>query len=394
MKAHVLRSIFLAAALAAIGGAAFAADVGVDRLELLSIGSVDESTGALSVDTHLFFDLSFKGGDKFGGLLRMELLSSDVEQGLGLINTPATPGNYLDKLNNLTSMGFHTAAVTAKRLFGTGLEASYFVGYLDTFCSGDDFVPLFGAAPFGTILSGPMAFPNGIGNGKYPNVFYDGLDEVNGTGLRLGMAGGTTAGYFYAYQDADIGDGAWSSVLRGLLDTGPLKLEAYAGASYTPSTLYGLYRGGCLFDYAPGAVGEFFAQVGLTRWDPAAALNIGDFFFLFEPRINFNPGSLIVTVFYHPAWYYELATDEQNALDLNINLKIGDVSRSGSQGGLMALLSFRPQQATALSVDVTPYFSAIASGMEWDLKLDLRVFPLPTFWYGIFQPFIGVTTSF
>lgn len=392
MKARALTGILVALALAAAGWPVFAAGLSVDSLQLISSGSLNESTGLFEVDSRLFFDLSIEGGDKFGGLLKLDFLSSDIESALALAGDEATADNYLSKLDNLTSMGLRTAAVTAKRLFDSPLELTYFVGLLDSLCSGADFPGLFGSEPFGTDLSGPMVFPDGIGERK--KLYYDGLDAIYGTGLRFGLAGKSSALYVYAYQDADIGKGAWTGTVRGLLETGSLELEAYAGASYASGTAYGLYRAGLLFNLTPGNIGEFFAQVGLTRFDPAEGLSIDDFYFLFEPRLNFYPGSLAVTVFYHPGWYRQVDTNDENALDLNVNLKFGSLAKAGSQGGLASTLSFRPHLSDALTIDLAPYYAVIASGMEWSFKLSVRLFPFPSAWYGMFTPFIGVTTSF
>lgn len=397
MRGRSLHPILLAAALAAAAlPAAFAANVSVDRLELLSHGSAD-STGLYQVDSRLFFGLSLEGGDKFAGLLRLEFLSGQVERDLsssGLVLDPLSP-TFLDDLvakSNAGSLRLRTVAVSARRLFDLPLEATYFVGNLDSFCSGDDFTALFGAAPFATALRGPMVYPDGIGGD--PSRYYDGIHAVYGTGARLGANLERAAAYLYLYQDSDLGLGRWSGDLRGLLDSDRLKLELFAGASYDPSSAFGYYRAGLLFHYAPGAVGEFYAQVGAPRIDPQAGIGIDDFFFLFEPRVNFAPGSLAITVFYHPAYYRQKATGEEGALDLGFNLKFGDVSRTGAQGGVESLLAFRPVDAEPLSVDVAPYFSAIASGLEWSFKLNLGVFPFPADWYGVFEPFVGVKTSF
>lgn len=395
MRGRSLHATLLAAVLAAAASsAAHAANVSVDRLELLSHGSADAS-GLYQVDSRLYFGLSLEGGDKFAGLLRLDFLSGQVEKDLGLLQDSlpptATLSDAIDRLN-AAGLRLRTVAVSARRLFGQPLEATYFVGELDTFCSGDDFTTLFGAAPFATALRGPMVYPDGIGGD--PNRYYDGIHAVYGTGARLGAGLERAAAYLYLYQDSDLGQGRWSADLRGLLDADKLKLELFAGASYDPSSAFGYYRAGMLFHYAPGAVGEFYAQVGAPRMDPAAGVGIDDFFFLFEPRVNFAPGSLAITVFYHPAYYRQKATGEEGALDLGMNLKFGDVSRTGSQGGLESLLAFRPVDAEPLSVDIAPYFSAIASGLEWSFKLNLGVFPFPADWYAVLEPFVGVKTSF
>lgn len=391
MKARPLAPILAVLALVLAASPAPAANINVESLELLTHGSFDETTGLFTMSSRVYFDMSFEGGDKFAGRLRMDFLSGDIQKALELAGSDATtPAQVQDKINNLTSMGFKTASVTAKRLFGTGLEATYFVGYLDSFCSGNDFMGLFGAPPFGTSLAGPMAYPAGVGGNA--KLYYEGLDAVYGTGLKLGLAGPKQALYAYAYQDADLGSGLWTGAIRGLLDTGPLKVEGYLGAS--TGGLYGIYKAGLLFDFAPGSVGEFFAQVGIPRWDISSTLGVDNFYFLFEPRVNFASGSLALTVFYHPAWYRQKATTEQNALDFALNLKFGNLSTSGSQGGLKSLLAFRPLETNPLALDISPYYSAIAAGLEWDFKLDLRVFPAPSVWYGMFRPYVGVSTSF
>lgn len=400
MKARALKSLILSAGLASLGISAFPAGINVDRLELITHGAIGDD-GLFGVSSRLYFDLSFEGGDKFAGLLRMNFLSSSVESDLSDAGLTLDPDEtdlptiinwYNAKFASALSPRFQTAAVTARRIFGLPMEATYFVGYLDAFGSGDDFVRLFGAAPFGTALRGPMVYPNGVGGDK--NRYYEGLDAVYGTGLRLGFLGKRDAFYIYGYQDSDLGAGHWTASLRELHYSGPLRVEVYAGASYEPESVFGVYKAGLLFDFAPGKVGEFFTQVGLMRWAFGEPLTIDDFFFLFEPRVNFYPGSLAITVFYHPTWYRQKATTEKGALDLNLNLKFGDVSKSGTQGGVSGLLSFRPLDTVPLTVDVAPYYAAITSGVEWSFKLDLRLFPIPGNWLAMFRPFIGVTTSF
>ena len=45
-------------------------------------------------------------------------------------------------------------------------------------------------------------------------------------------------------------------------------------------------------------------------------------------------------------------------------------------------------------VDVSPYYALVSGGVRWDFKLDLRLFPFPDEWYGMFKPFIGLKTSY
>jgi hypothetical protein len=396
-RSWALKSIVLGAALWGAAAALHAASVSVDPFSLLSHGAYDEDSGLFAVDSRLDFGLALSGGDKFAGLLRLEYRSGTVENdlyqnGLTLDAGTATTSDIVAKLNAASGLALRTAAVSAREIAGLPLEATYFVGYLDSICSGDDFVRLFGAAPFATALRGPLYYPDGVGGDA--SLSYDGLDAVYGTGARLSLAGEHSAAFLYLFQDSDLGQGNWSGDLRGLLDGEKIKLELFAGASLAPACDYGLYRGGLLFDYRPGSLGEFFAQVGIPRWDPSEAFSINNFFFLFEPRVVLGPTNLAITVFYHPSYYREKATGEKGALDLCVNWKLGNLAATGSQGGLSTLLEFRPLEDSPLSVDIAPYFSVISWGLEWSMKLDLVVFPYPAEWYGMFSPFIGVKTSF
>jgi hypothetical protein len=385
-------SLFLAAP-----GALGAADLRVDELELLTHGQVDEDTGAFKASSRLFFDLSMEGGDKFAGLLKMDFLNGDIENALSLANQKATTDNSLDKLNNLTSPRLRTVAVTARTIFSFPMDFSYFVGTMDNFCSGDDFVSLFGSAPFATELRGPMVYPDGVGDD--PNVWYDGLHAANGTGFRLSTTpklSPNSIGYCYIYQDSNVGSGTWSGDLRYLINSPSAKAEIFAGA--TTGGSYGIYRGGLLFYATSGEVGEFLAQTGVTRWDSGTSFSLDNLFFLFEPRLNFGSSQIAITVFYHPCWYLQKdnSTYEKDAIDAAFNLRFGRIAQAGAQGGLETLLAFRPlsQEAEPLAIDTSPYYSLIAGGIRWDFKLDLRVFPFPSEWYGIFRPFIGLKTSY
>jgi hypothetical protein len=384
-----------------------AADLRIDQLELLTHGALDETSGSFKVGSRLFFDMAMEGGDKFAGLLKLDFMNGNIEEALNLANSDVDGGSttvdqdLADRINNLTSPRLRTVAVTARSIFGIPLDLSYFVGEMDTFCSGDDFVSLFGSAPFATDLRGPMVYPEGVGGN--PKLWFDGIYAANGTGFRFATTpklSSSTMTYLYAYQDANVGPGTWSGDLRFLFNSPSVKAELFAGA--TTGGTYGLYRGGLLFYAASGSVGEFLAQTGITRWDPTESFTLDDLFFLFEPRINFGIAQAAFTVFFHPAWYLQKDyrdSGEQNAMDTAINLRFGHIAMSGAEGGLQTLLSFRPPIVSApdkptLTIDTAPYYSMIAGGVRWDFKLDLRVFPFPSQWYGMFRPFIGLKTSY
>ncbi|MBL8968415.1 MAG: hypothetical protein JNG85_15525, partial [Spirochaetaceae bacterium] len=119
MRGRSFPAILLAALAAFAAPPLKAANVNVDRLELLSHGGLDESTGLYAVDSRLFFGLSFAGGDKFGGLLRLDFLSGQVEEDLALLRTAlpatATMGDLIARLN-APGLRLRTVAVTARRL--------------------------------------------------------------------------------------------------------------------------------------------------------------------------------------------------------------------------------------------------------------------------------------
>lgn len=377
----------------------FGANIVVDNLELVSYGGYDDASGNFPITSRLAFDMSVGGGEKFAGLLRLDFLSTRVEEDLATLQGSLPSGATLADLiarTNAPGLRLKTAAVTAKRIAGLPLDAEYFVGTLDTFCSGDDFVTLFGAAPFATELRGPLVYPNGIK--LNPTVTWDGIYSVYGTGARIGWTTSDRSHiYAYFYQDSNLGagTGGWSSDLRGLIDFGTVKLESFAGASWDTGHLLGIYRGGLLFHVAPGDIGEFYAQVGVPEWDPRTAFDVNDIFFLFEPRVDFgSSGQLALSVFYHPAFYQQKTTGEGGSLDVGFNLRFGKLADTGAQGGAESYLKFRPLDVQPLTATVSPYYEAILSGVAWSLKLGMNLFPFPAYWFGIFQPFVGVKTSF
>jgi hypothetical protein len=404
-----LLPLFLALAVVA-PRAVFAADLRVDDLELLTHGTFKQDSGTFDVSSRLYFILSLEGGDKFSGLLKMNFLNSDIENALNLSNSnlgsapPAYDQTYesalANRINNLISPQLMTVAVTAKSVFDLPLDLAYFVGQMDNFCSGDDFIPLFGTAPFSTDLRGPMVYPNGVGGN--PNVWFDGIYQPDGTGFRLSTTpnfSSKSIGYMYFYQDSNVGSGTWSGDLRYSVNSPLVKADFFAGA--TTGGAYGVYRGGMLFYATTGDVGEFFAQMGVTRWDPSQPFSINDIFFLFEPRIRFGTmAQAVITLFYHPSWYDQVNyISEQNAMDASFDLRFGRIAEHGSQGGVQTLFAFRPEttdpvNVPALAIDTSPYYSIIKGNVRWDFKLDLRVFPFPSEWYGMFSPYIGLKTSY
>lgn len=361
----------------------YAADINVPVLEMLTRGY--EDAGNFVLNSRLFIDLIVQGGSKFRGSLKLNFNSGNLEKDFSaskravVLSDPATQAELealAEKVNNPTGLMFKGVSASISDVFGLPITATYFIGDSDTFCSGYDFPALFGASPFTTMFSGYSYFPKGIGTD--PDRFYDGIHAVSGTGAVVSST--KLAPWFgvfwYAYQDANVSTQAYSSDLRFLINTPNLKLETFMGVTY-PLSVYGVYRGGLLFYYSTGLMGDFFAQVGIPYFNPAAAeFNIDQFYFLFEPRLKFDPLTVIVTLFYHPSFYRQKETGENGAIDVNFNILAGNIIKNQMQGGVETLISLRQLANTSpFSLKVLPYFSTMAGGVEWDFKAGARLFP-------------------
>ncbi|HOX92820.1 MAG TPA: hypothetical protein PLC54_07840, partial [Spirochaetales bacterium] len=289
-------------------------------------------------------------------------------------------------------LALNTAAISLENLGGTPLELTFFAGRLDRFCTGDDFPVLFGAAPFSTSMRGFMVYPEGIGGDTSRS--YDGLHSVFGTGIRMGLSGGSVVPYLYLYQDLWLGPGIYSSDARVLINTDKVKLEAFVGASF-PQSVAGLYRGGLLFYYDTGSIGDFYAQVGLPRWDPSSPFSAELLYFLFEPRIHFGFGSLTLSLFFRPSWYLFVPTGDQGALDMRVDLSFGTLTEQGIQGGAETRIKYRPDATGGpVSVEAAPYLQLMIGGVRLDMRMDLALFPVPEPWYALFMPAVGIRAAY
>ena len=390
MKKNLLLAMALIAALSSAG----AAGLSVSEFAILSNGRVN-AAGLFMLSTRMNLDMLVEGGAKFAAWFRMSFASDDLEsyfENLYATPDPIDPAQAIPILDATRGFAVRTAAVSIQEAFGSPLELTLFAGRLDEFCSGSDFPALFGTKTFSTKLKGFMYYPDGIGGD--PSRWYDGLHTAYGTGLRLSLPGENFRPYLYLYQDLWMGQGTWSADARVLFNSERVKLEGFLGATF-PAAEAGLYRAGLLFHYDTGAIGDFYAQVGIPRWDPAAAFGPELLYFMFEPRIDFGFGALNLSLFFHPAWYLQAPTGEDGSLDMRVDLNFGDLTDDGIMGGVETLLAYDPESATVpLTVESAAYVQTIMSGVRIDAKLTVRAFPFPDVWYGIFMPSLGLTTSF
>ncbi len=390
----------LALTLALAAPAAFGADIAVPYLALLTDGRVNDA-GAFVLSTRASIDILVEGGDKFDAWFKLGFRNPSMESYLSSAAPGATTAagatlvdlaTAVARLEAASGLSLRTVAIQTKGILATELELAAFVGHLDTFCSGADFPEAFGTRDFSTRFKGYMYYPSGIGGDRSRS--YDGLHEVYGTGLRLSLPGETLRPSLYLYQDSWLGAGSYSADLRTLLSLGPVRLEAFAGGSFPVSAL-GAYRAGLLFLFEAGDIGEFYAQIGVPYWDPTKQFTMDLFYFMFEPRVRFGAGELIISLFFHPSRYLQQLTNESGAIELRFDLGFGRIEEGSARFGAETLLAYDPNlSAATLRFDAAPYVEFVRNGVRWDLRLAVRAFPVPTPWYGIFMPMVGISTAY
>jgi hypothetical protein len=384
-----------------------AAEISVPALELSTTGSVQD--GAFVLATRAVAELSVDGGYKFGGTLRFSFSANDLEKALAYLTDPLEPASsdptasdynvLVDRINNSSSLSFRLAKVLIREPFGFPLEFAYFVGRADTFCSGDEFPARFGSAPIGSAFRGFAYFPDGI-NGD-PNYQYDGIHAVTGTGFSVSLnAWSKLVPMLYVYQDSALAadsatTGRFSGDFRILGNGKRIKLEAFAGMT-VPYGKYGIYRAGALGYFTTGAGASFLAQIGIPRWDPEETFGIDNLFFLFEPRVDFGFTSVIMTLFYHPAWYLQRATNERGVSDINFKFLIGDLQKTSTEGGIETTIGIHGDENSAdepFRISVGPFFAMLTEVVRWDLKI--KIDPLSyTVPMEMTTVYLGVRTAF
>ncbi|MGA2641430.1 MAG: hypothetical protein ABSG21_11095 [Spirochaetia bacterium] len=366
-----------------LAGVAFPANIVVPKMDLITRGAMN--SGAFTLQTFGDLTLEVQGGYKFGGALAFNI------QNLNLENfSPSPPLSTIP-------LSFQSASIVIRDLFSQPLSLTYFVGQNDTFCSGDGFA-LFGAQPIMTSYRGFMYFPTG--------PVYDGIYQIQGTGARIELVPKIESLSFdyYLYEDTRTqypgitqpiitSPGTYATDFRFLLNYAAIKVEGFAGADLTPSSLDYFVRGGILF-YATNRNVEFLAQLGIPKWDPAvdSVPNINLFYLLVEPRLHMGSFSIVPTFFWHPSYYMEAGPipGEAGSFDVNLNLFYGDASKDTLQGGLES--NFRFESATQGAFKLSPWLGINTPGVLWKVKVDGKIWPLD--YSDLVEVFVGAQAQF
>ncbi|MBI9102146.1 MAG: hypothetical protein JEY99_07010 [Spirochaetales bacterium] len=363
--------IFISCILLLLSTSVWAAGILVPRMELYSHGSLEDDTLKLRTRGNIQMDL--EGGYKLGGKIAFKMDSTDFLE-----------NDALDADEH--NLEFKYGSVTINGLLNIPLDLTYFVGEGDILCEGKSFNHLFGTWNFATNYSGYLYFPEG--------TLYEGISKVDGTGLSLTSDFGreNIKAFLYTYQDNTLDLGEYTTTGRILFNLESLKLEAFLKASY-PVTEAGLYGAGLLFYFKPAETGEFFAQIGIPRWDPVDDdFGIDLFYFLFEPRLNLGPVSVVMTYFLRPGYYLNQATDEAGNMDLNLNFMLGQPEVTPISGGVETTLQMASGDENFFNLSVSPYFGAITSGVVWDCKVKINIVRDDS--SPMFEGFIGVKAEF
>ena len=368
---------------AVLTGVAGAANVSIPGFQLLTRGFMD--SGRFVLQTQADVEIQLGGGYKFGGELSFALDTENLEE-------QSTPGETYDQ-TTLTAalnerLGLKTASVIVRDLFELPLNVSYFIGEQDRLLTGDIFPEQFGTDLVASDFRGLIYFPDG--------VVYDGVHVVDGTGLLVTLP--SIAPWLYldtgVYQDAYLGSGYYSADVRAAFNTERFKAETFLGASF-PVAAFGIYRAGALLYYSTGEGGEFLTQIGIPRWAPVTdgALNIDDFFFLFEPRVHVGIMSIVLTLFWHPEYYVQAPTEERGATDIIVRLIAGDIQTNVVSGGLETGIRLRPESTEQqLNVVAAPFMTINSAGVIWDFKANFNVFPIDL--SNLVDGYVGIRTQF
>ncbi|MDR1389691.1 MAG: hypothetical protein LBJ31_06915 [Treponema sp.] len=439
---------FLVVAGLAVSYTLCAAEITIPRLEWFSRAATDK--GELVVSSSADADLAVNGGYKYGIRLGLGLEIPNIEKALsyGRLDIPyaetasnsgsvdETSYNSMvdemnDRVNNQATLSFRMLEATVRELFNKPLEFSFFAGKYDALASGDEFAVRFGTVPVGTDMRGFFYYADGLrvidpaARSATPPVadpdprirFNGAIHNISGTGVKLTyMPVDWIIPSLYIYQDISFKDsrtgsyktGHYSGDLKLLLNSEHIKLEAFAGATYInektstagETKAKAVLRGGLLAFFSSGVGADLLLQAGVPYWRQDEEFDIDNCYFLLEPRFRFGMAGVTLTLFYHPSYFNNMAIiDEGGKLehglsDFNLKLYFGDLVTTAFQGGIEGTLEMRVQESEDIKVWVSPFISAVSSGLYWDFKIRVNPRYFTSNEKKLAEGYIGIRTSF
>jgi hypothetical protein len=112
---------------------------------------------------------------------------------------------------------------------------------------------------------------------------------------------------------------------------------------------------------------------------------------MLEPRLHLGMFNAAATFFWHPGWYHQELTGELGTFDVNLNLYLGDLTKTLTLGGLEANLGF-DSGSGAFDLKVAPYLSFMTPGAVWKIKVDTKLLPFDP--ADLIQVFVGIRSNF
>jgi hypothetical protein len=394
-----------------------AAEITVPRMEMASAGRVNDD-GKFDLSTSALVDIALDGGYKYGILLGLSFTADNLGKALAYRDfsfqplpqgqgTPVTVAEYNSlvdganrMLDNQAILSFRIARATAREFLDLPLELSYFVGYADAFCSGEEFVSRYGLYQIPTEFTGFYYFPEGIGGDI--TRFYKGIYGVKGTGFSFALTPWERfVPMLYLYQDLpaldktglSFAESRYSGDLRMIFNLEGLALEFFAGISgRTVSDLR--FRGGVLACFSSGKGADLFLQAGIPGLQRGSALGVDNLYFLIEPRLSFGDFALHVSFFYHPLIYGDIESeDERGRADVNIKFIAGDPLRTGIQGGIETTLNLKVEKQEDMKFWLSPFISLLSGGLRWNFKLRMNPIEYRTP-SKMFEVFAGIQAAY
>jgi hypothetical protein len=396
------------------GLALFGAEITVPRLEIASRGRVINGDFSFATDAQV--DIALEGGYKYGVILGLSFMTGDLGKALAYRRlrfdpmpgsgsvTAAEYNEMAGKMNaildNQAVLSFRVAEATARDVFNLPLELSYFIGYYDSFCSGQEFADRYGLYYIPTDFTSFYYFPEGIGGDPFRR--YNGIYEVQGTGLVTTLTAlEKFVPMLYLYQSLPATEGGglsfsrsrYSGDLRVILNLERFKLEAFGGITGGSGSNLQVRAGALAFFSSEGGA-DFLVQAGIPGWENGDDFGIDNLYFLVEPRIKIGILALHTTFFYHPLMYTGVKTaGERGRADVNIKFMFGDPVLDAVQGGAEFTFYLKAADQGDVNIWAGPFLKFVGAGLQWNFKFRLNILKYENP-QEMFEFFVGVRTAY